>query len=104
VIPGREAPRPAKAETGGKRKRGKQPGADGTLPWSADADHVEAHYPAGVCACGAGLERAEVVGIARSRQSHDLLPIRNLVVQHGLYRLRCSCGPDHPAQQCAGVT
>jgi uncharacterized coiled-coil protein SlyX len=90
VILGREAPTAEKAgDGGGKRRRGKQPGADGTaLAWT-DPDRVEALYPAGGCACGAVLEQAEVVGIARSHQSHDLLPITRIVVQHDLYRVRC---------------
>jgi hypothetical protein len=105
VIPGREAPKPAEKDgSGPKRGRGRQPGTDGmTLAWADDPDRVEAYYPTGDCACGAGLDGAEVVGVARSRQSHDLLPIRAAVVQHDLYRVRCGCGRRHVADQPAGV-
>jgi hypothetical protein len=77
-----------------------------TLAWAENPGRVEAHYPTGDCACGAGLDGAEVVGVvgvARSHQSHDMLPIMAVVVQHDLYRVRCGCGRCHVADRPAGL-
>lgn len=74
-----------------------------TLAWAENPGRVEAHYPTGDCACGAGLDGAEVVGVARSHQSHDVLPIMAVVVQHDLYRVRCGCGRCHVADRPAGL-
>ncbi len=106
VVPGRKTPRPPAGGSGsGKKKRGKQPGADGqTLAWREDPDRVEPHFPVGACGCGAALADAAVVGIARSHQSHDLTPARVGVTQHDLYQVACGCGRRHVAARPDGVS
>ncbi|WP_239309104.1 MULTISPECIES: DUF6444 domain-containing protein [unclassified Frankia] len=68
AIPGRKPPGPpapaaAGGDTAGKKKRGKQPGADGlTLAWREDPDRVEAHFPTGACGRVGGAGRREAGG------------------------------------------
>lgn len=104
VLPGRGTPGRAERRAGAKKKRGKQPGADGTsLAWASSPDQVRGHRPAGPCGCGVDLAGAEVVGVARSHQVHDVPAIEVAVVQHDLLRVRCGCGAVHVADQPAGV-
>ncbi len=113
AIPGREPPEPPAGGTPGaaggggvgKKKRGKQPGADGlTLAWREDPDRVEAHFPTGVCGCGAALAGATPVGIARSHQSHDVEPARSTVTRHDLQQVVCGCGRRHVAVRPEGLS
>jgi transposase len=98
-VPGRRRP-----ERGGSgRRRGKQPGADGSaLRWVADADAV-AHFPQGACGCGADLAGAADLGVARSHQVHDVPLVTVTVTQHDLHRVRCRCGRTHVAARPGGV-
>ncbi|MFI0425214.1 DUF6444 domain-containing protein [Spongiactinospora sp. 9N601] len=73
-LPGRTAPgkRAAKRGQVGKRRPGKQPGAEGrALAWSdqVSAGDITEHFPQGACACGADLGEAADLGVtARHRQ------------------------------------
>ncbi len=116
ALPGRKPPEPPAGGTPGtpgaaggggvgKKKRGKQPGADGlTLAWREDPDRVEAHFPAGACDCGTALAAAAPAGVARSRQSHDLELARSSVTQHDLHQVVCGCGRRHVAARPEGLS
>jgi len=94
-LPGRTKPAPKRAKSSG-RKRGKQPGAQGTaMGWVSAPDEWVAHRPVGSCGCGADLAAAHVVGVEHSHQVHDLPPVRIKVSQHEVYRVRCGCGVEH---------
>ena len=98
VLPGRGGPKGRPASRDGRRRRGKQPGAEGRwLGWAQVPDKTVCHRPAGRCGCGADLAAAADVGIERSHQVHDLPPVAVEVTQHDVYRVRCGCGREHVA-------
>jgi transposase len=105
-LPGRTPPadHPAGGEAGGKRKRGKQPGAPGAhLAWRDDPDETVAHFPAGSCGCGADLAEGADLGVARSHQQHEIPLMSATCTQHDLHAVRCGCGTVHVADRPAGV-
>ena len=105
-LPGRTPPgdKPTGGEAGGKRKRGKQPGAPGAyLAWRDDPDETVAHFPAGVCGCGADLADGADLGVARSHQQHEIPLMSATCTQHDLHVVRCGCGTVHVADRPAGV-
>jgi transposase len=79
-----------------KRRQGKQPGTPGANLARRVPDGVVEHAPADCWSCGAGLVSAEVVGTA-VRQVVDLPPVRPVVTDHVVYRLRCACGAETTA-------
>jgi len=94
-LPGRAKPAPKRSKSSG-RKRGKQPGAEGSaMPWVSVPDAWVPHRPHGRCGCGSDLADARDVGIERSHQVHDLPEVRITVSQHDVYRVRCACGAEH---------
>jgi len=104
VLPGRGGLKGRPARRDGRRKRGKQPGAEGRwLGWTEDPDKTMCHRPQGRCECGADLAAAADVGIERSHQVHDLPPVKVEVTQHDRYRVRCGCGREHVAPLPADV-
>ena len=71
-TPGRKPPRKqrrqAERDAAKKRSRGKQPGAPGAaMTWTVP-DETFDYYPEGTCACGADLDGAADLGVARSCQ------------------------------------
>jgi transposase len=97
VLPGHGKPagRP-RGDGKTRRKRGKQPGAEGRwLGWADAPDETKCHRPAGRCACGADLAAAVDVRVERSHQVHDLPEIAVKVTQHDVWRVRCGCGREH---------
>lgn len=101
-APGRK--RPARRQRRGSgRRRGKQPGGDGSgLRWVEDAEVVD-HFPEGTCACGADLAGAVDLGVARSHQVHDVPLVTVNVTQHDLHRVRCGSGREHVAARPGDV-
>jgi hypothetical protein len=97
LLPGRGKPEGKRRGDGGaRRKRGKQPGAEGRwLGWADVPDETKCHRPAGRCACGADLAAAEDVCVERSHQVHDLPETTVTVTQHDVWRVRCGCGREH---------
>jgi transposase len=96
VLPGRGGPKGRAASRDGRRRRGKQPGAEGRwLGWAEIPDETVCHRPAGHCRCGADLAGAADVGVERSHQVHDLPLVAVEVTQHDVYRVRCGCGREH---------
>jgi transposase/uncharacterized coiled-coil protein SlyX len=86
------------------RKPGKQPGAGGSaLLQISDPDEVIDHVPAACGGCGADLVGASAAGMVR-RQIHDIPTIAPVVVEHRLYRRRCTCGTTTTATAPAGVS
>ena len=76
-----------------KRRQGKQPGAPGANLQRRAPDAVVVHEPEHCGSCGADLAGAELVGHA-VRQVVDLPPVRPVVTDHVVYRLRCPCGAE----------
>jgi len=100
-LPGRKAP-PRRGGSGGKR--GKRLGAPGSgLAWREVPDDTIAHYPSGVCGCGADLADAADEGVARSHQVHEVPLTSATVVQHDLHQTRCGCGRAHVAARPGDV-
>jgi len=94
------------------RKRGRQPGADGSvLRWVPDAA-VEDHRPQGPCrGCGTDLAGAAPAGVVRAWQVTDIPVVTATVTEHRVHAVRCTCGrravaaapPDAPdAASCYG--
>ena len=99
--PGASPSRVARRRSG--RKPGKQPGAGGSaLLQISDPDEVIDHVPAACGGCGADLAGASAAGMVR-RQVHDIPTIAPVVVEHRLYRRRCTCGMTTTATAPAGV-
>jgi transposase len=103
-LPGRTPPPDAPAGgRGGKRKRGKQPGAPGAfLAWRDDPDKTVPHRPSGMCGCGADLADALDLGVARSHQQHEVPRMSATCTQHDRYAVRCGCGRVHVAARPDG--
>jgi transposase len=100
--PGVSPSRVARRRSG--RKPGKQPGAGGSaLLQISDPDEVIDHVPAACGGCGADLAGASAAGMVR-RQVHDIPTIAPVVVEHRLYRRRCTCGMTTTATAPAGVS
>ena len=96
-LPGRKKPvRKAKPSAGGgKRKRGKQPGAAGThLSWLDDAGVLD-HRPVGACECGTDLAEAVDEGVDRACQVTDVPLVTVTTTEHRMHRVRCACGRTH---------
>ena len=107
-LPGRKPPRKqrraAEREAAKKkRKRGKQPGAPGSAMTRADPDETRDWYPEGTCECGADLDGAEDLGVARSYQQNEVPEPKAQTVQHDLHETRCACGKTHIAPRPPGV-
>jgi len=104
-LPGRTAPAHSPAGGGGgKRKRGKQPGAPGAfLAWRDDPDATVPHLPVGACGCGADLADALDLGVTRSHQQHEVPQMSATCTQHDLHAVRCGCGRVHVAEHPDGV-
>jgi len=83
---------------GGKRRPGKQPGAQGNaLEMTDSPDEVIDHAPETCSGCGAGLGDAEVTGVAR-RQVIDIPLPAPVVSEHRAQTRRCGCcGQDNTA-------
>jgi len=102
-LPGRASPPDPPATgldtgRGGKRKRGKQPGAPGAfLAWRDDPDVTLAHRPSGRCGCGADLADALDLGVTGSHQQHEVPVMSATCTQHDLHAVRCGCGQVHVA-------
>ena len=103
-LPGRTSPPDPPATgvnplgRGGKRKRGKQPGAPGAfLAWRDDPDVTLGHRPSGRCGCGADLADALDLGVTRSHQQHEVPVMSATCTQHDLHAVRCGCGQVHVA-------
>ena len=103
-LPGRTPP-PVKPKRGkGRRKPGKQPGAPGShLAWSASPDGTVAHFPEGICPCGADLAAATDLGVAAAHQIVDVPLETAAVTQHDLHEVACGCGRVHRALPPAGT-
>jgi transposase/uncharacterized coiled-coil protein SlyX len=100
--PGVSPSRVARRRSG--RKPGKQLGAGGSaLLQISDPDEVIDHVPAACGGCGADLVGASAAGMVR-RQIHDIPTIAPVVVEHRLYRRRCTCGTTTTATAPAGVS
>ncbi|GAA1002225.1 hypothetical protein GCM10009555_107810 [Acrocarpospora macrocephala] len=105
-LPGRKKPKDRTAGSTGRRRPGKQPGAEGkALAWSDDiADGaIINHYPQGPCGCGADLALAADLGVTAAHQQIEIPLVVARRVQHNLHTLACRCGAVHTAPRPAGV-
>jgi transposase len=105
--PGKPAPK-SEPERGkdeaGRRRPGKRRGEQGRhLRWSEAPDDTVPHHPTGRCGCGSDLAGAEDVGVAFSRQEHEIPLVSARVVQHDMHAARCRCGTVHQASPPAGL-
>ncbi|TLQ44041.1 IS66 family transposase [Streptomyces marianii] len=74
------------------RKRGRQPGADGSgLCMVADPDATEDRIPAACTGCGRALGEDDSIGFER-RQVRDTPLTTVKVTEHRAHRCRCTCG------------
>ncbi|GAA2401188.1 IS66 family transposase [Nonomuraea africana] len=105
-LPGRKQPKERKADGPGRRRQGKQPGAQGkALAWSdevADGDIVE-HYPQGPCGCGADLGQAADLGVTARHQQIEIPLVVARRFEHHLHTMACRCGAVHTAPRPPGV-
>ena len=103
-LPGRVPPKRERHGKGGKRGRGKQPGAPGAAMSWAEPDEVVNHHPAGACdGCGADLAGAVDLGVRRSLQQLEVPLMVARRIQHDLHEARCRCGKAHVAGRPEGV-
>lgn len=95
-----------KAKQWSKRKPGGQPGHEGKHRQLAPAERLDrrsAHLPE-ACGCGHRFDGSEErVGEPLVHQTWELPPIRPLIFQYELVRLRC-CGKPRLAELPEGVT
>ena len=106
-TPGRKPPRKqrrqAERDAAKKRSRGKQPGAPGAaMTWTVP-DETFDYYPEGTCACGADLDGAADLGVARSCQQKEVPEPKAQTIQHDLHEAQCACGKIHVAPRPPGV-
>ena len=73
-----------------KRRAGKQPGAPGANLARREPNVTVPHKPPCCQGCGGDLVGAEVVD-KQVRQVIDLPPVKPVVTDHVIYKLRCSC-------------
>ncbi|MEO3861499.1 transposase [Acrocarpospora sp. B8E8] len=106
-LPGRKKPKDRTAGSTGRRRPGKQPGAEGrALAWSdkvADGDIID-HYPQGPCGCGADLALASDLGVTGAHQQIEIPLVVARRFQHNLHTVVCRCGRVHTAPRPAGVS
>lgn len=105
-LPGRKQPKDRKTG-GGRRRPGKQPGAEGkALAWSdevADGDIIE-HFPQGPCGCGTDLGLAADLGVTGRHQQIEIPLVVARRLEHHLHTVACRCGVVHTAPRPAGVS
>jgi hypothetical protein len=103
-LPGRTAPGPKPKRGDGKKKQGKQRGAQGAhLAWSENPDKREDLFPEGLCGCGNGLKDAEDLGIAASHQVIDTPVVIASLMQYDEHAVACRCGRVHVAAPPPGA-
>ena len=105
-LPGKTPPEP-EPRRGGGRRPGKQRGAPGAhLEWNEHPDGTRDVFPAGGCACGAGLSGAADLGVRYSHQVTDLPEAAATTVQYDRHEVECGCGRRHvadPPPEAAGA-
>jgi hypothetical protein len=102
--PGRGAPKPKRPGGGGKRSRGKQPGAPGSnLAWRQVPDDRVDRFPEGRCGCGADLAAGRDLGITDRYQQHEVPPVAVRLTQFDQHAVACGCGQVHTADRPAGA-
>jgi hypothetical protein len=69
----------------------------------AEPDETRDYYPEGACGCGASLESALDLGVARSFQQLEVPEPSAKRIQHDLHRGLCGCGREHLAARPPGV-
>ncbi|WP_182878242.1 IS66 family transposase [Microbispora sp. H10670] len=105
-LPGRKQPKD-RASGGGRRRPGKQPGAEGkALAWSDDVadDDVFEYFPQGWCGCGADLAQAADLGVTARHQQIEIPLVVARRLQHNLHAVACRCGAVHTAPRPDGVS
>jgi transposase len=74
------------------RKRGRQPGTDGSgLAMTERPDATDDHVPAACTGCGSTLYQGDSVGFER-RQVRDIPLSTVKITEHRAHRCRCACG------------
>lgn len=89
-------------ETSGK-KPGGQPGHKGTtLKMSNNPDVILNHSPNNCICCGEDLTGYEAQ-LAGRRQVIDIPPIKPVITEHDVYKIRCRCGHENIAAFPEGI-
>lgn len=102
--PGKPAPPEPKRRGGGKRSRGKQPGAPGShLAFTDNPDDSQDRFPQGSCGCGADLGGARDLGVIDRYQQHDIPQVSVKIIQFDQHQVQCGCGAVHTATRPAGA-
>jgi transposase len=103
--PGRRPPEPQKpAPPRSKRKKGKQPGAPGSvLAWSDSPDRQLDRFPLGACGCGANLAAAADLGVVDRYQQVEIPLVTATCVQYDQHAVQCGCGTVHTAARPKGA-
>ena len=72
------------------------------MTWT-EPDVTRDWFPEGTCECGADLDGAADLGVARSCQQKEVPEPEAVTVQHDLHETRCQCGKTHVAARPPGV-
>lgn len=85
------------------RRRGRQPGAEGSgLSMVGDPDVTADHLPVACTGCGDALEMSDSIGFER-RQVRDIPLATVTVTEHRAHRCQCTCGVVTAGPMPAGV-
>lgn len=102
--PGKTPPPAKPTRGGGKRKRGKQPGAPGAnLAWTDTPTKRVDRFPQGRCDCGHDLAGAIDLGVVDRHQQHEIPRMSVSVTQYDQHQVRCGCGRVHTADRPEGA-
>ena len=72
------------------------------MTWTVP-DQTRDWFPAGTCECGADLDGAADLGVARSYQQKEVPEPAAVTIQHDLHETQCPCGKTHVAPRPPGV-
>jgi transposase len=103
--PGGTPPRRERRSKAGQgRKKGKQPGSDGTqLRWRDAPDMQQDRFPQGRCECGGDLAEGLDLGVVDRYQQHEIPLVSVKVTQYDQHAVACGCGRTHTAPRPEGA-
>ncbi len=96
-LPGKTPPEPEPRRGCGRRPGGQRGAPGAHLEWNEHPDGTRDVFPAGGCACGAGLSGAADLGVRYCHQVTDLPETAAITVQYDRHEVDCGCGRRHVA-------